>query len=228
MGQKKKVRVKVKKRKVNFKKVIIFLLFVAIIGLIIYYVKDIPIKNIYIVGNDIIPDKDIINEASLNNYPSFLMTSKSSIKRKLKNNNYIKEVSIKKKFPCKLYIYVTEKKVIALYESKLLLEDNTIADNIYNITNVPKLNSDISSLNGKFANKFSLLNNSILLKISEIEYVPNEVDKERFALYMNDNNLVYITLNKITKMNKYNSIYSKMNNKNGIIYLDSGDYVELK
>ncbi len=228
MGQKKKVRIKVKKRKLNFKRIIIFLLFIATIGLIIYYVKDIPIKNIYVVGNDILSDKEIIETASLSNYPSFLMTNRSSIKRKLRSNDYIKEVTIKKKLPCKLYIYITEKKIIALYNDKLLLEDNTLIDNIYNITNVPKLNSDITILGDKFTNKFALLDNSILLKISEIEYVPNEVDKERFALYMNDNNLVYITLNKITKMNKYNSIYSKMNGKNGIIYLDSGDYVELK
>ena len=45
---------------------------------------------------------------------------------------------------------------------------------------------------------------------------------------MNDGNLVYITLTKINKINKYNSIYSKMEGKKGIIYLDSGDYVEVK
>lgn len=228
MGEKKKVRVKVKKRKLNFKKIFIFLLILFLIFLIGYFVKDIPIKNIYIVGNNIIPDKDIIKESTLDTYPSFLMTSKRSIKKSLKNNDYIKEITIKKKFPCKVYIYITEKKVIAIYNDKLLLEDNSLVDNTYNITNVPKLNSDISSLGDKFARKFALLDDNILLKISEIVYEPNEVDKERFALYMNDNNLVYITLNKITKLNKYNSICSKMNDKNGIIYLDSGDFVELK
>ena len=45
---------------------------------------------------------------------------------------------------------------------------------------------------------------------------------------MNDGNLVYVTLPKITKINKYNSIYSGLEGKKGIIYLDSGDYVEVK
>ena len=45
---------------------------------------------------------------------------------------------------------------------------------------------------------------------------------------MNDGNLVYITLNKIEKINKYNSIYSSLEGKKGIVYLDSGDYVEIK
>ena len=79
-----------------------------------------------------------------------------------------------------------------------------------------------------FVNKMSLVDNSILTKISEITYVPNEVDQERFTFKMNDGNLVYITLSKITKINRYNSIYSEMEGKNGIIYLDSGDYIELK
>ena len=45
---------------------------------------------------------------------------------------------------------------------------------------------------------------------------------------MTDSNYVYITLSKIEKINKYNSIIQKLENKKGIIYLDSGDYVEIK
>ena len=72
------------------------------------------------------------------------------------------------------------------------------------------------------------IDKDILLKISHIEYSPNEVDKERFLLYMTDANYVYITLSKIEKINKYNSIVQELENKKGIIYLDSGDYVEIK
>ena len=45
---------------------------------------------------------------------------------------------------------------------------------------------------------------------------------------MVDQNYVYITLPKITKINKYNSIIKELEDKKGIIYLDSGDYVEIK
>ncbi len=79
-----------------------------------------------------------------------------------------------------------------------------------------------------FINYFSKIDTNILTKISEIEYVPNEVDKQRFLLTMNDGNYVYITLTKITKINKYNSIKDQLEGKLGIIYLDSGDYVEIK
>ena len=45
---------------------------------------------------------------------------------------------------------------------------------------------------------------------------------------MNDGNFVYITLTKIDKMNKYSDIKDELVDKKGIIYLDSGDYVEIK
>ena len=45
---------------------------------------------------------------------------------------------------------------------------------------------------------------------------------------MIDDNYVYVTLNKITKIKKYNSIINELDNKKGIIYLDSGDYIEIK
>ena len=45
---------------------------------------------------------------------------------------------------------------------------------------------------------------------------------------MIDSNYAYITLSKADKINKYNSIIQKLENKKGIIYLDSGDYVEIK
>ena len=100
--------------------------------------------------------------------------------------------------------------------------------NTYNIYNIPILISDISSIKEKYTKSISKIDDDILLKISQIEYTPNDVDSERFTLYMNDGNQVYITLGKVTKINKYNSIYSRLEGKKGIIYLDSGDYIEVK
>lgn len=228
MPNTKKVKVKVKKRKLKLKRIIILILTITLLVLLFLLVKRLPIKNIYIIGNNIVSDKDIIEIAGIDNYPSFLDTSKRKMVSKIKKNNYIKEVKIKKKFFGKVYIYITEKKALCGYQDKIILEDGTKIDNNYNNLSYPILTSDITSLYDRFMQKFSLIEDSILLKVSEIGYVPNEVDNERFVLKMNDGNLVYITLSKITKMNKYNSIYSKLEGKKGIIYLDSGDYIELK
>ena len=45
---------------------------------------------------------------------------------------------------------------------------------------------------------------------------------------MNDGNQVYITINRLNLLNKYIDIVKKLDNKNGILYLDSGNYFEIK
>lgn len=228
MGKKAKVKVKVKKRKLKLKRVIFCLLFLGLLGFIFSLVWNMPILNIYIIGNDIVSDKEIIDMADISDYPSFIRTSDKDIIRELENNDFIDKAEVEKKLFGKLYIYITEHRVISLYNNKLLLSSGKIVDNIYDLYDMPILISDISSVKDKYVKAFSKVDDEILLKISEIEYAPNEVDKERFILYMNDENLVYITLGKIIKINKYNSIYSELDGKKGIIYLDSGDYVEVK
>ena len=64
--------------------------------------------------------------------------------------------------------------------------------------------------------------------ISEIEYSKTDYDSERFLLYMNDCNEVYATISKLNKLNKYEEIVTKLNGKRGILYLDSGNYLEVK
>lgn len=225
---KKKVKVRVKKRKLKIGRILLCLLVFVLIGVFFYFIRKLPIKNIYIIGNNIVPESDILDLSGIKNYPSFIDTSSSKIIKNIKTNEYIKDVKVEKKIWGKIYIYVEEKKILCSYNDKLLLGDSTLVDNTYNIYSYPTLISDITELFDKFVNKFSKVDSKILFEISEIEYTPNEVDNERFSLMMDDGNLVYITLNKITKINKYNSIYSSMEGKKGIVYLDSGDYVEIK
>lgn len=228
MGKKTKIKVKVKKRKLKLKRIFICLILLLIIVLLFLLIKNVPIKNIYIIGNNILSDKEIIEISQISNYPSFIDTSKKDIIKRLEKNSYIKKVEVEKKFFNKIYIYITENKIISIYNNKLLLENGKEVENIYDIHTAPILISDISNIKEEYFKNFSKINDDILLKVSEIEYSPNEVDTERFALRMDDGNLVYITLNKITKINKYNSIYSELEGKKGIIYLDSGDYIEVK
>lgn len=228
MAQKKQIRLKVKKRKIRIKRIIGCTIILIILTLGIYYFSKLPIKNIYIIGNKIISDKEILDVSGIDDYPSFFRTTSIKIENKIKKNKYIKEVKVKKAFYNKVYIYITEKKILCIYKDKLFTEDGELLDNTYNLTSYPILISDISSVKERFESKFSLIEEAVLLKISEIEYAPNEVDKERFILKMNDGNLVYVTLNKIEKINKYNSIYSSLEGKKGIIYLDSGNYVDIK
>lgn len=225
MKETKKIRVKVKKRKLKFKNILVFIFSLILLVNFVYYVLNIKIKNIYVINNNIISDKEIIEYANIKDYPPYLLSLGFVIENNVLKNPYIKEVEvIKNNF--RVYLYITEYKPISIYKDKVLLENNALVDNIYNIKELPIIINDVDTL--KFTKYFSKIDRDILIKISQIEYVPNEVDTERFLLYMNDGNSVYITLSKITKINKYSNIVNQMEGRNGIIYLDSGDYIELK
>lgn len=226
---KKKIKVKMKVRKIKFLNIILFILIIYLIYFIISSIFKMKITNIYITGNNIISDKEIIKESKLENYPSFVLTRSYKIKKLLLENVYIKDVNVTKKGLGKIIINISEKKILFKEESteKLVLEDKTKVDNIYGINEVPILINEVDDDEyDNFIKKFSKINNNILLKISEIEYAKLDVDKQRFLLYMNDGNYVYITLSKIDSLNKYEEIYNSLEGKKGIIYLDSGNYFE--
>ena len=225
-GKKKK-----KKRVLKIKNILIFFIVILIIGLTVYYAFKMPIKNIYISGNDILSDDVIINESKLVYYPSFLLTSSRDVVNTLKKDDYIRDVSVKKKLGNVIDIKVFEYNPIAISSSdnKLILSSGKIVNNVYNVSDVPVLNNNVDSkIFSEFVKRFGQVDNNILRQVSQIEYSPVSVDKMRFLLYMDDGNSVYITLTKIKKLNKYNKIRDKMGNKKGIIYLDSGDYVDVK
>lgn len=228
MAQKKK---KKKVVKIKVKNVVILLsILLAIIGLF-YYALTMPVKNIYIKGNEIITDYEIMKQTSLDTYPSFILTKKSYLKNTLLKNSYIKDAKVTKKLGNIINLDITEYQRIALTtDNKIILSNGAILENSYNLSDIPILINGINTkeIHLDFALKFSKVDKNILRQISQIEYSPVEVDAERFLLYMNDGNLVYITLTKIEKLNKYNGIKDKLNDKKGIIYIDSGDYVELK
>ena len=188
-----------------------------------------PIKNIYIDGNNILSDNEIIELSSLSNYPSFLLTKSTDIKNKLKSNPYIENVKIKKKLGNIIELHIKEYTPICINANQLILSNGNKLDNTYNLSDIPTLTNEIEDkkIYQKFVKKFTIIDKNILRQISEIEYQPVEVDKERFLLYMNDGNLVYITLTKINTLNKYNQIKDKLENHLGIIYLDSGNYVDI-
>lgn len=222
---------KKKKRVLKIKNICILLGIIIILGLLTYYLVTMPIKNIYIKGNKYISENEIIETTNLYEYPSFLLTKKNTLKNSIKKNKYISDVNIKKKLGNILEINIEEYKPLAITpNNKILISSGDILDNTYNLIDIPILINEISNkeIYTNFIKKLNKINKNILRQISQIEYSPVEVDKDRFLLYMSDKNTVYITLTKIEKLNKYNKIKDALEGQTGTIYLDSGNYVELK
>ena len=72
----------------------ILLFIISFLGFSVYYIVMMPIRNIYIIGNNIISDEIIIEEAKIDSYPSFLLTSSAKIKNNIKKNKYVEDVML--------------------------------------------------------------------------------------------------------------------------------------
>lgn len=218
------------KKKFNFKKFVFFIIFIFLLYMSISYLISIKTKNIIILNNNYYSDDDIIYTANIEDYPKFILLNRSKIKDKLMKLDLIEDVTIKKKIGFKLEINVKEKKILYYIRSTNLykLSDNNNYD-LNNIIGVPTLINYIpEDIEKSFVEKLSNVDSSILDMISEIEYSKTTYDDKRFLLYMNDGNMVYITVSKAELLNKYVEIIKKVDNKKGILYLDSGNYFEIK
>lgn len=218
------------KRKFNFLKFLVVLLIIYILYFSISLLLNIKTKNIVIINNNYYSDEKIIETSNIENYPKFILLSKSKIKKKLRALDLIEDVSIKKDYlKFKITISVKEKKPLYITRSDNQLTVSTKEKYDINITGIPTLINYVpEKIESEFIEEFTKVDNNIISKISEIEYSKTSYDDERFLLYMNDGNNVYVTNNKLTNLNKYTSIIKKIGDKKGILYLDSGNYFEVK
>ena len=225
MKENKKEEVVVK-RKFKFVKFLVVILILYIILFLGYKLFTAKIKNIFILNNNYLTDQEVIDESGLRNYPSFLLTTKYKIKKNLLKNSLIKEAKIKKKLWGIIYIEISEYEPLFIYQDKVILDNGTKIDN--NDYILPILINDVNEeILTKFINKYKDIDKEIKMQISEIEYLPNDIDNERFLFTMNDGNYVYITIYKTLAINEYNKILPNLEGKKGILYLDSGNYFEI-
>lgn len=218
-----------KKLKIKLLPLFVFIILLVVGYFAVMLCTKIPIKNIYVINNNIVTDQEIIELAGIDDYPSFLSTSISKMKKKILKNPYIKDVKITKQLLAEVHIRVIEHQVLLRKQenNKLVLEDLTELDNNENIE-VPTLLNYVP--NDKYAtliNKMLKVDDEILKKISEMTYTPNDKDADRFLLYMNDGNSVYLTLTKWKQINYYDDVVPQLEGKKGILNLDNGNHFEI-
>lgn len=221
----------IKKKKLRLLPFLIFIIVIAIIVFTCLFVLDTKVKNIIITGNEILCDDEIIDLAGLTNYPSFYKTLNITIKNNISKEPLIKSVSINRSFYHIIEIEVEE------YEILYKREDNGkyVLENKEEITldketpyTIPRLINEIPSNKlDNFIKYFKRIDLSIREKISEINYVPNEFDEDRFLLYMDDGNSVYMTITKFERLNYYNDVLPQLDGRKGILYLDSGNHFQI-
>ena len=221
----------IKKKKLRLLPFLIFIIVIAIIVFVCLFVLDTKVKNIIITGNEVLSDDEIIELAGLTDYPSFYKTLNSKIEKGLKENPLIKYVDINRSFYHIIEIKVDEYEILYKREDngKYVLEnkDEITLDSETPYT-IPRLINEIpdNKLNS-FIKYYKRIDLNIREKISEIKYDPNDYDEDRFLLYMDDGNSVYVTITKFERLNYYNDVLPQLDGRKGILYLDSGNHFRI-
>ena len=207
---------RVKKRKLNLKALIILLLIIYLIVMLLYIFFTMPIKNIYITGNNLITDNEIIEAVGIKDYPAIFKTSKSKLIKKISNLELVENVEVKKTLTGKLTIEITE-------ATPLFYNRNT--------NKVVLSNQKEVEPNRKYSGIPTLINyvptdilNDFIESLSEIDPdISNDItiDEYRFLLRMNDTNHVYVNIINMERLNDYEEIFATVGDLHGTVYLDS-------
>lgn len=223
----------VKKRKLRVFRLLLVLLVLAGLFFVVRFYVRLPIENIVIKNTTYLNDYYILELAEIRDYPSFLLTSSRKMEKKLRESPYINEVNVKKSFFNVVTIEVDENRAL-FYDNtdKKIIFDNNEAVEVNEVTDdfrIPRLLNYVPDSKYKsFIKGMKNIKVDILGKISDIEYKPNDFDKDRFLLYMDDGNMVYLTLTKFKMINYYNDVLTQLEDKKGILYLDNGNHFQIK
>jgi len=219
----------VKKKKLRIFRLLLIFLILGVFFLTIYFYFHMNIQNIIIKGNHYLSDDEVIQTAGITNYPSFASTFSPSMKKRLMHIPLIEKVEIKRSFYHVLMIQIQERQPLfrKLENGKVVLDNykEVELDKVYSLPTL--MNYVPNTKYKKFVLGMKKIHTDILGQVSEIEYQPNEHDKDRFLLYMNDGNSVYLTLTKFAMLNYYNDVITQLEGKKGILYLDSGNHFKI-
>ncbi|MBR4351334.1 MAG: hypothetical protein IKP98_03855 [Bacilli bacterium] len=213
-----------KKKKRKLKKVFVFLLFIIIVGITIFLLSLIKVRGYYVLGNSYVDEDTVLETCDLDEETSFFLTWSYLTNKKCKHNSMIKSVKVDHTKTFEIRLIVEEYKVLFKYNNYAINELGKKIDSPNE--DAPVLINKVSDkeIYNRFIKKMNKVDDEILSIISDIKYDPNDVDNERFLFFMNDGNMVYVTLSKITKINSYPSITKTIENKKGVLYLDYGNY----
>ena len=214
----------------NFLLVLVLLL-ALFFGL--YFFLQTPVQNIVILNTSYLKDDMILELGGIKDYPNFFFTNSYKVQKELETSPYIQKAKLRKKYKFLFELEIQEEKPLFfdLNQNKYVFQDKTsvLEDSISQEFLVPRLLNYVPDTKySKFVECMDGVEANVLSKISDIEYKPNDYDKDRFLLYMDDGNMVFVTLTKFKLINHYNEVLTQVENHKGILYLDNGNHFQIK
>ena len=97
---------KVKKKRLNVARTLVFVLFIYIIVCFGMYIYKEPVKHYNITGNEVISDIEIIRSLKLEDYPSFISINTKNLEKTLVKDKLVKSADVSYGWNFKLNIKI--------------------------------------------------------------------------------------------------------------------------
>lgn len=223
-----------RRRKANRRLIFLLSIFFLLIVIIIYFQSPLSqIKQIEIVGSELIQEDTILFVSDLQSGDNIWKMDKNQVKENLLALQEMKDVDIHIRFPNDVVIQLEEYAVIGYLadENDLLpiLENGVILEHADRTLRIDgPILSDFQEGDILFGlvQQLSELPPEITQAISEIRYEPKETDQYHIYMFMNDGFEVNATIPTLSeKLVHYPSIVSQLDpNVKGVIDIEVGSF----
>ncbi len=214
---------KKKKIKRGFK-IALFLFVFFIISLFIYLFfthKYFKIKDIIIVGNEITDSEVIMDSFNVSIGDNYYLSYLYEIENNIKGLNTVDDVVIKRENNV-ISITVIEKDILFSTPEITVVEGGIVLNKTFNLTSIYFDNFSEYSNQDVFIQEMDKVHNKSsesFNQISQISYVPTEVNENRLIVYMRDTNILYLNdFETSYYLSNYFNILDKLYSEIGIKY----------
>lgn len=225
-----------RKKKANRRLIFYLSLFFILICVIIYLQSPLSyIKDIEVEGNNYLTDDEVINQSTLTTETNIWNIKMTDVTNYILTDPVVKSAKVTRKLPWTVSIKLEEYELVGYVKDEEhfipLLENGekiTIKDR-YAYGDAPLLlNFTDEKILQEMTSQLQQLPPNILRLISEIHWSPNDQNKYKVILYMNDGFIVEGTIrNFADRMHIYPSIASQLDPEvKGIIHIGVGAYFE--
>lgn len=209
------------------------LLFIIILILIYMFTPLSKVNSVKIAGNDNVSKSTIDKAINVKSSSRMYMYSTTKAKNNLEDNELIKSAEVKKVFPNKLSVKVTEKQIVAMVQKKdnyvPILEDGSELKNYDgNATDDgPILEGFEKDKKEKIIHELSSMPANVRSMIAEIKYDPQENAQSQIKLFTTDEIQIVGNLNTIANKMKYYPQMSQSLERDESGNLKKSGYIDL-
>ena len=226
-----------RKKKANRRLIFYLSIFFFLLAIIVYLQSPLShIKTISLNGNVFLTDDEALEISGLSTKTNIWTISTGEIEEAFQKKPVVESVKVKRKLPWTVEISIAEYKRVGYIREKdryyPIIENGTVLTNhagktisgdaplILDFTEEAYLN--------RMTEELSKLSKGILNMISEVYWAPEEKNKNKIKLYMNDGLIVSSTVRDFAeKMKIYPSIAAQLEpGSKGIVHIGVGAYFE--